>query len=136
MRKRKNPAAVATASGASGFDLAGRQIGHLTTPEPKRLQGQRLAAPIRAELVADNTCIAAGLSVSSITPVLNLCRALLRAGHDPSTPMQVFRGEVLALKVRSIGEAAVLEINGKGTAFIKRRKAVGTSAPMRLRRAP
>jgi hypothetical protein len=135
MHKKKNPAVVATASGAGGFDLAGRQIGHLTTPEPKRLQG-RLAAPIRAELVADNTCIAAGLSVSNITPVLNLCRALIRGGHDPATPMAVFRGEVLALKVRSIGEMAVLEINGKGTAFIKRRKAVGTGAPMRLGRAP
>jgi hypothetical protein len=39
---------------------------------------------------------------------------------------------MLALRVRSIGEAAGLKINSKGTGFIKRRVPVRTAPPVRL----
>jgi hypothetical protein len=47
---------------------------------------------------------------------------LIDAGYDPTTPMRVMRGETLALTVRSIGEAATLEVNGAGTGFRARRQ--------------
>jgi hypothetical protein len=42
--------------------------------------------------------------------VCALCRRLVEAGHDPATPMEVYRGQTLALHVRSIGEAAKLTV--------------------------
>ena len=43
--------------------------------------------------------------------VCALCRALVEAGHDPSLPMVVKRGDIIALRVRSIGEAAKLTVS-------------------------
>lgn len=43
--------------------------------------------------------------------VCALCRKLIEAGHNPSTPMVVRRGETIALRVRSIGEAAKLTVS-------------------------
>jgi hypothetical protein len=45
------------------------------------------------------------------------------AGHDPTTGLEAYRGDVLCLKVRSIGEAAQFEINAYGTGFRRRRQA-------------
>jgi hypothetical protein len=42
--------------------------------------------------------------------VCALCRRLVEAGHDPATPLEAYRGDSLALKVRSIGEAAGLTV--------------------------
>jgi hypothetical protein len=42
--------------------------------------------------------------------VCALCRRLVEAGHDPATPMKVYRGQILSLHVRSIGEAAKLTV--------------------------
>ena len=42
--------------------------------------------------------------------VCALCRRLIEAGHDPATPMEVYRGATLSLRVRSIGEAAKLTV--------------------------
>src|SRR5262249_9799 len=61
------------------------------------------------------------LTVQSSSPVLLLCSRLIDAGHDPATPLHVYRGDVLALRVRSIGEAVRLEVNAKGTGFIAHR---------------
>jgi hypothetical protein len=55
---------------------------------------------------------------------------LIERGHDPGQPLHAYRGGTLALIVRSIGEAACLEINAKGTAFVARR-AVRTGSPVR-----
>jgi len=55
--------------------------------------------------------------VTTSAPVLELCRALVAAGHDPASRLDAYRGDVLCLQVRSIGEAARLEINGHGTGF-------------------
>jgi hypothetical protein len=85
---------------------------------------------IRAELTGSTTCTCVGITVANNTPVLSLCRRLLEAGHDPATRLNIYRGVVLALTVRSIGEAAQLEINSKGTDFVRRRD-VRAAPPMR-----
>jgi hypothetical protein len=43
--------------------------------------------PIRAQLAGD-ICTALGLTAKSDSPVLALCRMLVDAGHDPSTPLE------------------------------------------------
>jgi len=75
------------------------------------------ANAIRAELTKDNICSALGIPVQSPSPVLALCRKLVEVGHHPNTPIAVYRGDVLCLRIRSIGEAAQLEVNGEGTGF-------------------
>jgi hypothetical protein len=72
---------------------------------------------IRAALTGDDTCAALGITVRSSSPVLSLCRKLIDAGHDPSTPLEAYRGDTLALRVKSIGQGARLEVNGEGTGF-------------------
>jgi hypothetical protein len=67
---------------------------------------------IRAELSGADTCTARGITVKCESPVLALCRKLVDAGHDPATPLKVYRGDVLALRVRSIGQGAWMQING------------------------
>jgi len=66
--------------------------------------------PIIAELIGDETCSALGLTACGASPVLELCRLLLAAGYDPDAELETYRGNVLCLRVRSIGEAAALEV--------------------------
>jgi hypothetical protein len=66
--------------------------------------------------------------------VLELCRRLLAAGYDPATLLLAYRGDMLCLIVRSIGEAAGLEINGDGTGFRRCRKPDAAS-PIAQKRA-
>jgi hypothetical protein len=82
---------------------------------------------IRAEIVGSSFARALGVTVTAPAPVLALCRALIREGHDPATPLEAYRGEVLCLKVRSIGEGAELGIAGDGVGF--RRVAEPVAAP-------
>ena len=91
-----------------------------------RLQQAAVAmSPIRADLIGSDTCIALGITVHAEAHVLAMCRRLLDAGHDLATPLETYRGTTLCLIVRSIGEAAQLEI---GKAGFKRR-AAGAGAP-------
>jgi hypothetical protein len=76
---------------------------------------------ILAELTGSDRCTALGITVNAYAPVLSLCRQLVAAGHDPAMPLDGYRGGVLALQVRSIGEAAGLDINSKGTGFVRLR---------------
>ena len=80
---------------------------------------------IRAELTGSDTSTALGLAINSSSPVLALCRALIESGHDSATPLDAYRGETLCLRVRSIGEAANIEVNER-----KRQ----TAPPMRQNR--
>jgi hypothetical protein len=66
--------------------------------------------PLRAALVGSNRCTAAGITATGQAPVLALCRELLAAGFDPDQPLEIYRGTTLALRVRSIGEAARLTV--------------------------
>ena len=72
-------------------------------------QQSQAAVPLRAELIG-NTCAAAGITGCGSSPVLALCRALIAASHEPSHALHVYRGEVLALSVRSISEGAQLTV--------------------------
>ena len=71
---------------------------------------RKTATAIRAELIGDDRATALGIEARSAAPVLALCRALIAAGIDPASPMHVYRGATLALMVRSIGEAAALDV--------------------------
>jgi hypothetical protein len=66
--------------------------------------------PIHATLIGSNCCEALGITARGYAPVLELCRALVKAGHDPRRPLHAYRGDVLAHKVRSIGEGARLTV--------------------------
>ena len=66
--------------------------------------------PIHATLIGSNCCEALGITARGYAPVLELCRALVKAGHDSRRPLHAYRGDVLALEVRSIGEGARLAV--------------------------
>jgi hypothetical protein len=68
------------------------------------------AKAIFAELIGSNTCTAVDITVVDHAPVLALCRALVTAGQDPNRPLHAYRGDVLCLRVRSIGEGARLTV--------------------------
>lgn len=74
---------------------------------------------IRAELTGSSTASACGLTARSRSPVLALCRQLVEADHDAEMPFEAYRGDVLCLKVHSIGEAAGLEVNSRGSRFAR-----------------
>lgn len=90
-------------------------------------------AAIRAQLRGSNTATALGLTSRSSTPVLSLCHKLLAAGHDPTWPLAAYRGDVLCLYVRSIGEAAELRmgVSRSGTPIFKRQDGRPAAPPMR-----
>jgi hypothetical protein len=89
---------------------------------------------LRAELVGSEVCTAEGFTTVSAAPVLMICRKLIEAGIDPDLHLEAWRNGTLALHVRRIGEAAELEINSKGTDFI-RRPEVRRASPMAKTRA-
>src|SRR5438874_288481 len=66
--------------------------------------------PVKATLTGSDCCEALGITARGSAPVLALCRALVAAGHDPRRPLHACRGDVLALKIRSIGEGAQLTV--------------------------
>ena len=76
---------------------------------------------IPAELIGSDRCLAVGYVTRGTTPILAMCRRLIEADYDPTTPLHCYRGETLCLLVRSIGEAATLEPNSGGTCFTRRR---------------
>jgi hypothetical protein len=65
---------------------------------------------LRAILTGADTASAADLTVRARSPVLALCRKLIEAGHNASQPLHVYRGDKLALIVRSIGAGAALTV--------------------------
>jgi hypothetical protein len=74
--------------------------------------------PIEAELIGSDQCQTNGITVRSSSPILAMCRKLIEAGHDPDRPLHVYRSNILALKVRSIGEGAKLRVSPHGFGFI------------------
>ncbi len=71
--------------------------------------------PIRCELFGSGTAQAGDLISRGHSPVLDLCRKLVAAGYDPRLPMQCFRCDTIALRVRSIGEGAKLTVRETAT---------------------
>jgi hypothetical protein len=74
------------------------------------LECSAITPTIRAEFVGSKTCTAAGHCGQGNTPVLALCRTLIAAGMDADAALEVFRRGTLALRVRSVGEAAQLTV--------------------------
>jgi hypothetical protein len=100
-----------------------------------KFDGAALAV-ILAQLTGSDTATALGLTAQSSSPILQLCRQLVAAGHDPALPLHAYRGQTLCLRIRSIGEAAGLEVNHRGTGFVARCEgrpapAVAPNAPAR-----
>jgi len=81
-------------------------------------------------------------TVEATAPVLALCRKLLALGINPAAALLVFRGDVLALRVKSIGLAAGLDVqdNRLGVPVFRRRRALpasdGAAAPIRFLASP
>jgi hypothetical protein len=63
---------------------------------------------ITATLSGDNHAVAEGVTGFGYAPVLDLCRKLIALGYDPNLALIAMRGDTLALRIRSIGEAATL----------------------------
>jgi hypothetical protein len=104
MKITKSPGAVA-AHGASEIDDLGRHVGSENSHLLGFTQG-----PISATLLGPDRCTALGIAATVHAPVLMLCGLLIEAGHHPTTPLEAFRGEVLCLRVRSIGDGARLSV--------------------------
>src|SRR5215831_1519740 len=88
----------------------------------RNVDQRRDAQVIHANLARDDYATARGIVAHGSSPVLKLCRLLVDAGHDPDLPLEAWRNGVLCLRVRSIGEAAGVELNGDGTGFRPIRK--------------
>ena len=122
----RNGAGVTHQSDADAreIDQLGGRVSFVATPECKPFQ------VIRAELVGDDSYCALGVTTGGLSPLLSLCRLLVERGHDPDRPREAWRGETLCLPIRSIGEAAELDLNGRATGFVKRRQSVGIGPPV------
>jgi hypothetical protein len=127
-RNGAGPDSAVTEIEARKVVSTGKRDGHPSKPSPLSPQDA-----IRAELIGDDECtIAAGITARGNTPILALCRKLIEAGPDPGRPLHAYRGDTLCLIVRSIGEAAGLQINSHGTGFepVRERRA---APPVRSR---
>jgi hypothetical protein len=72
---------------------------------------------IRAELIGTDIATRLGTTARNNSPVLELCRSLIGAGHNPSARLEAYRGSTLCLTVRSIGEGAQLRTATHGVGF-------------------
>ena len=89
---------------------------------------------IAAEISSDTIARSCGIEIKSPSPVLALCRQLVAEGCKPNTPLEAYRGDTLCLTIRSIGEAAGLQIGGHGRGFTRARE--GGAAPYSDLNAP
>jgi hypothetical protein len=101
---RKRSPAGNDACGAPEQDQLGGPVGSENGLPPHSTQD------IRAELVGIDTCIAAGQVARGAAPVLAMCRQLIEDGHDPELSLRAYRGDVLCITVRTIGEGAALTV--------------------------
>jgi hypothetical protein len=99
--KGEKPVAALHGEPASELDRLASTINSTANRDSGKTQ-----ANIRAELTGSERCCAEGLTARGASPVFSLCRLLLAAGHDPDRSLEVFRGDVLALRIRTIREGA------------------------------
>jgi hypothetical protein len=92
------------------------------------------ATTIRAELIGDDRATELGIEARSAAPPLDLCRKLVVAGHDPVSALDAYLGTTLSLMVRSVGEAADLEVKSKGTGFVRRAVRIAQPTPAKAER--
>jgi hypothetical protein len=72
---------------------------------------------IVGRLAGDSWCKIGEAFATGRTPVLTACRALLAQGIDPDTALEIYRNGTLALRVRSIEQAAKLRVATHGVGF-------------------
>lgn len=128
-RKASRPTSAATDREPRG-GLGGHQANRIAISKRPPRQAASAGVVIRAEIVGD-TCTAAGLTVQASAPVLALCRVLIARGHDPTAPLEAWRGDVLSLRVRSIGEGAKLRTATHGIGFERLEDCTG-APPVRV----
>src|SRR5690348_10730676 len=58
----------------------------------------------------NNTCRVGNHVTMGRTPVLSMCRELLRQGIDPDASVEIFRAGILALKIRTLRQGAALAV--------------------------
>jgi hypothetical protein len=77
---------------------------------------------IRAEIIGATEARAMGLAARGHAPLFALCRLLIERGHDPARPLHAYRGDVLCLRVRSLGAGAGLTVcdSRHGTPKVRR----------------
>ena len=119
--KARSPGAVASHGAFLDDQLGGKAISEIK-PHPSSTQ-----SCIIARIVGSDRCSALGMTGRGSAPVLSLCRELVAAGHDPATPLEVWRRNTLALTIRSIGEGAKIEASPRGVGFVHRPDVRGTS---------
>jgi hypothetical protein len=69
---------------------------------------------IRAILVGSDLCQAEGHVIRHNAPVLGMCRLLVELGYDPTRPLYAYRGDMLAMKISSIGYGAKWSVSEGG----------------------
>jgi hypothetical protein len=89
---------------------------------------------ISAQLVNSDTAVAGNVAGFGSCPVFDLCRKLIARGFDPALPLIAYRNGTLALRIRSIGQAAQLSVRPDGVGFMAFRP--GLSARAKTERAP
>jgi hypothetical protein len=69
---------------------------------------------IRAELTGSDCATACDVTARTVT---GLCRKMVAAGYDPETPIEAYRNGTMAIRCRTIGDAAKYEVvnNACGT---------------------
>ena len=85
------------------------------------------ARPVRAQLIGAGRCVVDGYTTRGHAPILAMCRQLIAAGYDPRSPLLAYRGDTLALRVRSIGDAAELRVAPHGVGFERLPECTGAS---------
>ena len=92
---------------------------------------------LTAELIGSRCCDCESYGIRTVgyAPGLAMCRELLAAGASPEMALAIYRGGVLALRIRSIGEAAHLVVedsqNGRPRFRLVRPARCGAASPMR-----
>jgi hypothetical protein len=132
-RNTARAAPAATERDPRMMDRLGSTIG--SGPTTRRPAPATSRAAITAELIGSDRCAAIGITARAYAPVLALCRRLIEAGIDADRPLHVYRGDTLALIVRSIGDGAALTVedNRFGTPHFRRSRprSDGAALPMR-----
>src|SRR5262245_4816594 len=109
------------------------------TTTSNAIDPRRLAA-LCADLVGSDICTAAGIIARSYAPVLALCRRLIEAGIDPDRPLHGYRGDTVAVVVRSIAEGARLAVGDNRLGQLRfvrfRPRSDGAAQHMRQNGAP
>jgi hypothetical protein len=94
--------------------------------------------PIHVELAWSDHATALGTVVKGGAPVLQLCRLLIEAGHDPATPLEAWRGGTLCLRIRAIGDAAGMCVSDDniGRPRFRRQRTNAAASPIRKNAEP